>query len=73
MKSTNIGLATMETKLLPCPFCGSKDLERCETGKPSWHWIFCTECHASGPYDLGWSGAQEAWNRRASDKVDEKE
>lgn len=34
-----------EAKLLPCPFCGSDDLEICNTHTPS-YWVECHKCGA---------------------------
>ena len=61
----------METKLKPCPFCGSEKLHYSKPtayGTPA-HWlssVSCTECGAevTGRDDK----AIEAWNRRAEDK-----
>ena len=59
--------------LKPCPFCGSDKV--IDEGAPSydtvteeerttWFTVLCTDCHAEGPPNLGWSGAIEAWNTR---------
>lgn len=34
-----------EDKILPCPFCGSHDIELCNTHTPS-YWMECQECDA---------------------------
>ena len=51
-------------ELSPCPFCGSLDLalELGILGK--FVWVECKniDCRASGPVDLGLSGAIEKWN-----------
>jgi hypothetical protein len=36
---------TEHGRLLPCPFCGSDDLEVCNTHTPS-YWIACKSCDA---------------------------
>jgi Lar family restriction alleviation protein len=51
----------------PCPFCGSNDVEvhdpRGQSSLPvEWYWVVCLTCQASGPPDLGKSGAVAAWN-----------
>ena len=64
----------MESTLLPCPFCGSLNVQlEAWPDKLLGFAQTCADCHSVGPPDLGITGAQEAWNRRASDKVDEKE
>lgn len=49
-----------ETKLLPCPFCGSSDLED-EIAL----YVFCKECNAFGPDAKDGKSAIEMWNQRA--------
>lgn len=50
----------MTDKLLPCPFCGSEDVEI--QGKPAildaLDSVFCNECTADAPYPV--------WNTRAA-------
>lgn len=57
-----------ERQLLPCPFCGSEDVEtdNSDLGK-SW-WVECLACMARS---ASWSEeleAIESWNRRAGEK-----
>ena len=61
-------------ELKPCPFCGGTDIEIMHwttAVKAGPHQImyaaFCSnpDCGAFGPWDLGESGAVEAWNKRA--------
>ena len=62
----------METKLKPCPFCANTNLatEAEMRGNHKEYWVACCNCGAEGPADLGWSGAEEAWNmRRPADKL----
>lgn len=53
----------VDAELLPCPFCGSHDLE--DEHDDGQFWKSCRKCYASGPvagrYDEG-----DPWNRRAS-------
>jgi Lar family restriction alleviation protein len=56
--------------LLPCPFCGSNDIERSNSGDPhrTAFWTCCNECGTStgegGVYSQDQADAR--WNRRAS-------
>lgn len=56
----------METKLLPCPFCGSKKVYA-RKHYSGW-WVACDNqgCTTSGPWDLAAAGAIEKWNNRAT-------
>ena len=56
----------METKLRPCPFCANTNvaIEAEMHGNHKEYWVICRNCGALGPADLGWSGAEEAWNMR---------
>lgn len=63
--------------LKPCPFCASENLrvETLEIGKETQHphneyAVFCYNCGACGPNDLGKSGAEESWNMRREFKVE---
>jgi transcription elongation factor Elf1 len=56
--------------LLPCPFCGSENLEVCNTHTPSF-WIECGDCEASARGDFfprsfaaAIQSASNVWNRR---------
>ena len=68
-----------QRELLPCPFCGGKDLEvrpdvsDVSEGVPTYTYafhVFCKDCHASGRnnYPISWCEtpmmAIEAWNNR---------
>jgi Lar family restriction alleviation protein len=56
--------------LKPCPFCGCTALVVFHNRPPQHGYsVICTECQTSGPYDLGWSGAEEAWNTRPGEDV----
>lgn len=50
-------------EVLPCPFCGSENSLWQDENQWS-KWIVCDACGATGPTDLGVSGAIEAWNTR---------
>lgn len=68
-----------ETKLKPCPFCGSKrvrsNLYIWEGNSDNYaHYVYCENCFAQGPVitgekvepdENGWDKAREAWNKRA--------
>jgi Lar family restriction alleviation protein len=66
-------------ELLPCPFCGGKDLSPSYSGQPSTEWhLICRTCGASGPlhYDASPAGGKgpngslaETWNRRGGAPV----
>ena len=49
-----------------CPFCGSDDVHfgKSYEGMTRWFFVECWKCLASGPTDLGISGAVELWNKR---------
>ena len=58
-------------KLLPCPFCGSENLEVCNTHTPIF-WVNCFDCEgqAHGEYfansfPKALASALEKWNCRA--------
>ena len=53
-------------KLLPCPFCGTTEGLKVHKGESVYYWVDCPLCFATGPVDLGWSGAEVAWNERAA-------
>lgn len=53
----------MVNKLKPCPFCGSGNCIYAEQEGEAW-FLYCCNCHASGPYVPSKEEAIEAWNRR---------
>ena len=54
-----------DTKVKPCPFCGSKSRVHLYLGK--WY-ARCNKCRSySAPYDTE-EQAREAWNRRNNDE-----
>ena len=57
-----------DRELLPCPFCGSFLLEVVSNGHDS-EFVECQDCGASGPADVDYSAASEAWNRRAAASI----
>lgn len=60
----------METKLLPCPFCGGEAETQNTYAIGVWE-VFCIVCGAHTGYPPGGcteAEAIEAWNRRANDE-----
>lgn len=59
---------TTELPCLPCPFCGSKDIDpegtACEHNGLNGYQATCETCHASGPEAADAWGAAYAWNAR---------
>lgn len=50
--------------LLPCPFCGCKDIKE---GSCYWQvWYFCGECMCESSAKDGEYNARLAWNTRAA-------
>ena len=59
----------IEEKLIPCPFCGSEDVEinSVTIGERESSYIFCNSCGAYVEFDYsnhGWEETIELWNRR---------
>lgn len=58
----------VETKLLPCPFCGCTDVSNQNDGHEEW--FQCDYCHATSGYDpspeFETEPASFHWNRRAT-------
>jgi hypothetical protein len=57
-------------ELRECPFCGSENLEVCNTHTPSF-WVACLDCgsqahgqHYPGNYQRALESAVTAWNLR---------
>ena len=61
----------MKYELKLCPFCGEKAMM--QENWPSGgigrrgYYVQCKECLGEGPFDLGESGAAEAWNNRKTE------
>ena len=57
---------TLTTDCKPCQFCGvlNTSIEDRLVGTHSEYWIMCENCGATGPSDLGASGAVAMWNLR---------
>ena len=57
----------METK--PCPFCASPKtrIDEWPVALHTEYAVACENCGATGPYDLGVSGAIEMWNMRRTE------
>ena len=49
-------------KMLPCPFCGSEDVELAESITD--YFVVCFDCEASGPHKYS-EEAIDAWNAAA--------
>lgn len=55
----------MSKKLLPCPFCGSTNVNLLIKEGPLFKWVACMDCNAQGPIEFGnEEKAISAWNRR---------
>lgn len=55
----------MDTKLKPCPFCGSNEIRLTNWGL---YRCWCVKCLAQASDEISKKNAVEAWNRRASDE-----
>jgi len=56
--------ALSEAELLPCPFCGSRNLHVHDSVSS---YVECNDCHAEGPWNDGsLVEALAAWNTRAN-------
>ena len=55
----------MDTKLKPCPFCGSEKVHYVNNVRAD-RQVICKECFAYGPAEDTRSGAERAWNNRSS-------
>ena len=51
-------------ELKPCPFCGSKNCLYIEREVEAW-FIYCCNCHTSGPWTQDKQEAIEVWNKRS--------
>lgn len=47
------------SELKPCPFCGSRDVEMCQSDD---YFVKCEECGAQGPLRFHKENARKAWN-----------
>ena len=55
------------SKLFPCPFCDSEDVEMNQT---SVFWVSCCSCDAEGPSKPTQAEAISAWNRTPAPKAE---
>jgi Lar family restriction alleviation protein len=53
----------LESKLNPCPFCGSRD-NNIKKAKPTGYQVMCNHCEARGPRTDTKENAQFAWEER---------
>ena len=53
----------MSEQLLPCPFCGSDQVEMKGENAPEW-WVRCKECNAASATRPMRKQAAHDWNRR---------
>lgn len=53
------------TELLPCPFCGSGDVEAFHSRTTRTHWIVCNNCAGAGPDKVTQELAIMWWNTRS--------
>ncbi|MBN8654821.1 MAG: Lar family restriction alleviation protein [Anaerolineae bacterium] len=62
--------------LLPCPFCGSENLETdvdylaLEYGGPKVYSVMCVDCGCCGPETNEENGAKQGWNSRLTKRTD---
>lgn len=57
---------TEQQKLLPCPFCGSEDVEHTVWGNDNWNRIICEECGVEQDYFRSAEAALAWWNTRSA-------
>lgn len=56
-----------KSNLLPCPFCGSKDIYCFDAGHKTNVWfVQCNDCCATFPHFDSKEEAEKAWNTRAN-------
>ena len=60
----------MSDELLPCPFCGSIEIETMYNDECDGHVVTCRRCDADGPFCRQESVAVNLWNVRASTGLD---
>jgi Lar family restriction alleviation protein len=57
----------LQVQALPCPWCGSADLEMVDSNEgvldAHFWWVACNDCHAWGPHFPSSIDALEEWNR----------
>jgi Lar family restriction alleviation protein len=56
----------MRLKLLPCPFCGTDDVDYSTSMSNITHHIFCSHCYSKGSDKHTRNDAAEAWNHRSN-------
>jgi len=68
-------MSDIHLELLPCPFCGSNDVEYLKDEYSLSRWVACKSCNTFGPYLKVQPGTKEAaellvsrlWNKRRSE------
>jgi Lar family restriction alleviation protein len=59
--------------LIPCPFCGTTDIEIRALGGLDFYFIgFCLNCGCEGPHKKYRQDAIDAWNTRAENSAQQK-
>lgn len=61
--------SSMQTKLLPCPFCGSENVGSGMGVEDEANYILCKSCLAEGPYRRTTQETIDAWNTRKTAPV----
>jgi Lar family restriction alleviation protein len=56
----------METELLPCPFCGGRNLQFRKTNLHFKPFYKCLDCWADGPVAADKKSLPEKWNTRTA-------